>query len=646
MPPSRSREAGNPCARREPAASAAPPAQKLRGVLTSPDMGSEPRRQVEPAREARLRLLANTVAKRERELAILSEVAARVHGAQDVAAIFHIALEEICRRMGLETAWVFMGEEGGRLELAAHRGLAPSYLETVRSRGLGECLCSEVFRTGHRMQARNTGHCPRLPQLVEGTSAVAGHACVPLLFERGTAGVLNVASRPGEPFSDDELRFLETLGHQIALAVERARHRQAEHVRDQEARAMAAISKAVGGSLDPAAVIRAVGRTAGELLGGDQVHIFLGSDPRRLRLASLTGPPEGALAEGQAVDLVADGWRLTARAVELRRLVRMDGSEAGGLEGAREGSLGAAAVLVTPLLAHDQPLGALVVSRRRPHAWTPGEVETAEALATQAAVALENARLFDEARTAYLELKDAQERIIRSEKMAVLGTFASGLAHEVRNPLNSMALQLSILERRIGRCEPGLSLEMAELTGIIREEIKRLDTLVNDFLLFSRTDRLQQAAASLEALVDEIVRLMRPEAKAGGVTLRRQRVGEPVPPLRMDAEKMKQVVMNLVRNAIEAMPDGGTVTVECGLVGGRARLVVRDTGPGLPPGLDVFQLFVTTKPRGTGLGLSIVQQIVLQHGGDIDTAAEPGQGACFAITLPVVPAEAGEEVRA
>jgi signal transduction histidine kinase len=97
------------------------------------------------------------------------------------------------------------------------------------------------------------------------------------------------------------------------------------------------------------------------------------------------------------------------------------------------------------------------------------------------------------------------------------------------------------------------------------------------------------------------------------------------------------VVMNLVRNAVEAMPEGGVVTVESGLVEERARLIVRDTGPGLPSGVDVFQLFVTTKPKGTGLGLSIVQQIVLQHGGDIVAAGEPGEGACFTVTLPIQP---------
>jgi signal transduction histidine kinase len=436
--------------------------------------------------EDRVRALGDTVSQRERELATLAHVASRVHGEDEVQTILDIALDEILERMDLKTAWIFMGtDEEKKLALAASRGVSQRYLDEIRTEGLGECLCPEVFWSGHRMQARNTTQCPRMPDIVEGLNAPVAHACIPLRFDRGTRGVLNVAARPGQLFTEDELRFLETLGHQIALAVERARHLQ------------------------------------------------------------------------------------------------------------------------------------------------------------------ENTRLFEEARQAYQELREAQERSLRSEKMAVLGTFASGLAHEVRNPLNSIGLQLSILDRRIGRCEPKLGKEMAELSGIIREEVKRLDGLVGDFLLFSRADRIQYHSADLEQLIDEVVQLLRPEAQAARVTIRRERAREPIPPARMDGEKMKQVVMNLLRNAVEAMPEGGVVTVESGLVDGRARLVVRDTGPGLPPGVDVFQLFVTTKPKGTGLGLSIVQQIVLQHGGDVVAAArEPGQGACFTVTLPVQPAsEAQTEAR-
>lgn len=418
--------------------------------------------------EDRVRALSAEIRERELELTVLAQVAARVHGSEDPDAILDIALEEILQRLGLDAAWIFVGDERERkLRLAASRGVSPAYLEEIRTQGLGECLCPEVFWSGHRMQARNTTQCPRMPDIVQGLKAPVAHACIPLKFEGTTKGVLNVAARPGQVFSEEELRFLETLGHQIGLAVERARHRAAEAA--------------------------------------------------------------------------------------------------------------------------------------------------------------------------------AREQLVRKEKMAVIGTFASGLAHEVRNPLNSIALQTSVLERRIAKLREGeAAREMRELTGSIREEIQRLNGLVDDFLLFSRADRIQYRPASLEALLDEVIRLLTHEAEAAGVTLDRKPIGAPLPRFPMDAEKMKQVVINLVRNAIEAMPSGGTVTVECGLVDGRARLTVRDTGEGLPKGVDVFQVFVTTKPKGTGLGLSIVQQIVAQHGGEISASSPPGGGACFNVTMPLPPASEGE----
>jgi GAF domain-containing protein len=195
-------------------------------------MGTDDR--LQKSYEDRVRALNDAIRHRERELVILSQVAGRVHGEEEVQQILDIALEEILDRMELNAAWIFVGDERNRkLHLAAFRGVSPAYLELVRTQGLGECLCPEVFWTGHRMQARNTTQCPRMPDIVAGLKAPVAHACIPLKFEGVTKGVLNVAARPGEQFSEEELRFLETLGHQIGLAVERALHREAERRRDQ-----------------------------------------------------------------------------------------------------------------------------------------------------------------------------------------------------------------------------------------------------------------------------------------------------------------------------------------------------------------------------------------------------------------------------
>ena len=599
------------------------------------------------AYEERVRALEGLTRQRERELMILSQVAARVHSEEDPDAILQIALDEILDRMGLTAAWVFIGDDRERkLRLAAARGVSAAYLEEIRTQGLGECLCPEVFWSGHRMQARNTTQCPRMPWIVEGLSDPVAHACIPLKFEGTVRGVLNVAARPGEQFSEEELRFLETLGHQIGLAVERGRHHEAERLRNQEARALAAVSKAMGGSLDQTAVLEAVGDTAREVLGADRVTILLGSNPARMQVAYLGGLPHPELRPNQVLDLVGMGARLKIRALEERRAFFVEDwsvdSRGNPLPALQWQDLSG---VVAPLATPQRTFGLLILTSRSVRRWSEDETALAEGFAAQAAVALENAHLFAESRRAYRDLKEAQQRILLSEKMAVLGTFASGLAHEVRNPLNSIALQVSLLERRIARLEPAVGKEMRELADTIREEIRRLDGLVGDFLLFSRTDRMHDHVASLDLIVDEVLRLLQPEAAASGVGLRRETVGAPPPEFRMDAEKMKQVVINLVRNAVEAMPAGGTVTIESGLVDGQAQLVVRDTGPGLPEGVDVFQLFVTTKPKGTGLGLSIVQKIVLHHGGDISAASLPGQGAAFTVRLPMSGTGAREGVQ-
>lgn len=591
--------------------------------------------------------LEKAIRQRERELSILAEISSLHHGREDVQDLLDATLEALLGGLGLRSAWVLLEDaDTPGLRLAAHSGLSPDYLTLVARKGLGECLCRQVFSSGQGALARNTLQCPRMPMIALGEDQLTAHASVPLAFKGESRGVLNVAAPPGTAFDDAELRFLETVGRQLCVAVEGALHLKAERLYNQEARALAALNKGIGEQLDPDAVLEAVGKTALEVLRVDRVHILLGSDPRDLVVGHVAGLPHPELRQGQSLDLTTFGDSLHRSALEQqRRLVTSDWAQDEGVNRELARRWAGAAAVVLPLVARKTALGLLVLTSEQPHAWTEDQLDVGEALASQASVALENARLYEKARRAYRELNEAQARIIQSEKLAVVGTFASGLAHEVRNPLNSIALQLSVLERRVAPLPAPLAGQVKELVGVIREEVKRLDNLVGDFLQFSRSNRVQYRPTSLDALVDEVTRLLRPEARAAGVSLRRERMGAALPDLRVDPEKMKQVVINLVRNSIEAMPDGGAIQVATGLLDGRALLVVKDTGPGLPEGLDVFQLFVTTKARGTGLGLSIAQQIVLEHGGEIVASSEPGNGATFTVSLEVErpAAAAGDE---
>ncbi|HVT06174.1 MAG TPA: ATP-binding protein [Polyangia bacterium] len=225
-------------------------------------------------------------------------------------------------------------------------------------------------------------------------------------------------------------------------------------------------------------------------------------------------------------------------------------------------------------------------------------------------------------------------RTLRAERLAAVGTLAAGLAHEVRNPLNSAALQLAVLERRLERGEPAD--RAAPIVRIIKSEIDRLDHLVRDFLAFAKPAPLEPRPIDVEALLASTAGLIGPEAEAAAVQLTIDAAAQ-LPSVAGDAERLRQVLLNLTRNALEAMQDrGGHLTLRARREKEVVEIDVEDDGPGFPNDLPVFDAFFTTKDQGTGLGLSLAHRIVADHGGTIRVASRPGR-TCFTFTLPLAP---------
>ena len=205
-------------------------------------------------------LQGELLARRNVELEVLRELAGSLQGLPNEEAMLQAALDLVLEKLGLEAGWVLWGESDRReLELAASRGISEHFVRKSREEGLGECLCRDVFQSGRLRFARNTTECPRMPELIRDSPALMTHACIPLKFERGTLGVMNIANRPGRIFSPQELQFLETVGNQVCLAVDKARTARAESRRNAEARALSSLASAIGGSLDEKRVLSAVG---------------------------------------------------------------------------------------------------------------------------------------------------------------------------------------------------------------------------------------------------------------------------------------------------------------------------------------------------------------------------------------------------
>ncbi|MEY4577089.1 MAG: hypothetical protein RL701_1792, partial [Pseudomonadota bacterium] len=230
-------------------------------------------------------------------------------------------------------------------------------------------------------------------------------------------------------------------------------------------------------------------------------------------------------------------------------------------------------------------------------------------------------------------LRDAQARLLQTERLAAIGRMAAHVSHEVRNPLSSIGLNVELLEEELRTANP----ETRELLAAVRREIDRLGGVTEEYLRVARLPNPHLLPEHLNDVVRGAVQLLRLELKAASVRVQLE-LDEDLPLVAMDEAQMRQVLINLLKNAREAMPDGGVVRVVTRVPENATgvELSVCDDGVGMEPEQKerIFDLFYTTKQRGSGLGLPLTQQIVVAHGGHIRCESAPGQGTDFRLFLP------------
>jgi signal transduction histidine kinase len=240
-------------------------------------------------------------------------------------------------------------------------------------------------------------------------------------------------------------------------------------------------------------------------------------------------------------------------------------------------------------------------------------------------------------------LQEREQRLIRSERLAAIGRMAAHIAHEVRNPLSSIGLNAELLEEELQQKPDG-----AKLCRAIQHEVDRLNALTQEYLRFARLPQPKLERQDLRPILVSLLDFMREDARSRGVAVVAE-LADPLPPLPVDEGQLRQALLNLCRNALEAMSGGGTLTVRAAVAGDRLEIAVRDTGSGIAPEhlARVFEPFFSTKEHGTGLGLALTQHIVAAHGGTIAIDSTPGHGTEFRVRLPLAgPAAAGATAEA
>jgi PAS domain S-box-containing protein len=230
-------------------------------------------------------------------------------------------------------------------------------------------------------------------------------------------------------------------------------------------------------------------------------------------------------------------------------------------------------------------------------------------------------------------VKKIENEIELSRRLAAIGRLTSGVAHEVKNPINSIVVHLEVLREKLLQIDPDTKRHM----DVIGSEIHRLDRVVKTLVDFTRPVELKLVEIDLREIVEDVVALSAPEAGRHGVNIESRVDSEPLP-VRVDADLIKQGVLNVVLNGVQAMPDGGPLTVYADRVGQAARIIVQDRGIGIPPEVrdKIFNLYFTTKKTGSGIGLAMTYRVLQLHNGALDFESTPGEGTTFRLLLPLL----------
>ncbi|MBI3097569.1 MAG: GAF domain-containing protein [Planctomycetes bacterium] len=475
----------------------------------------------------------------------------------------------------------------------------------------------------------------------------------PLRFRETRLGFVTFFCDSPRECQTEDVAVGRALAAELALALHHARlvhehkattARLADRV--SEVSLLADVTSKVSRSLDLEETLRAITENLARIINASDCFIFLADESAQaLRLAAVSP------AMRPQTQNVRIGYHEPSGAVqcyiEKKPVVSEDTQHDARLSPRMVQLTGAKAVLFVPLLLGDRSIGVMAFDEtRRKRVFTAEEISRCRTVASQVAVAVNHARLYEDLRRSHEELVRAQSQVIASTRLAAIGEMSAVIAHEIRNPLGIIQNSIEMLRQAI----PAGS-GRDELFTVLGQETRRLNRMLSDFLIFSRQKRPVRVDYDLTEAIRGVCDLAQRDAQ-WAPTLRLERRGPPpgfVFPL--DLDLFKQALFNLVMNAVQAMPDGGTLTVSAEApetANGPLILVVADTGTGIPPELQekVFQPFFSTRPRGTGLGLSIVKQIVEAHGGGVSVESGPGKGTRLTTVWPrpgaAAPSAAGD----
>ena len=560
-------------------------------------------------------------------LKLLYQVGNVIHSTLEPQEALELITNEAVRLMRASSgSVVLINPTTGFLEIQAAEGL-PTTAGELKLR-VGEGITGWVARTG---KAARVGDVTKDPRYIMLRQEVRSELAVPLEVNGEVRGVLNVDSDRPDAFSRADQELLEALAVQAARVIHNTWLYEQLRLKARLFESLASVSRTINSTLDLDDALRVITREACVLMRAKMCSLMLLDESREwLELRANYGAGEAYISKPR----LSAAESLLGVVVRRKKPLQVENVQVSSryqnVEVARREGL--VALLSVPLLFAGQAIGTLSVYTGQPYSFSNEEIRILSALAELSAIAIEKARLYE-------RIVDVEEQLRQNEKLSALGLLAAEVAHEIRNPLTVMKMLYHSLDLKFPPDDP-----RAKDARIIDQKIEHLNRIVEQILAFARTSEPQLAPVNVNQLIDELGLLVRHKLKNQDVEWLLQ-LAPDLPPVMGDATQLEQAFLNLILNAAEAMPAGGTLKITSRPApsrrttgkSGHVLLEFKDTGEGMNAAQRrraFASLLSSTKRSGTGLGLAIVHRILEAHHGKLSLRSQPGKGACIRILLP------------
>ena len=637
-------------------------------------MGTEVDRTADPAELSRLvkelEARGTHLEHSNHRMRLLLEILSLVQGADDLETTLRIILTCVTSgySLGFNRAFLFLLDKGGKclrgaLAVGPRSGEeAQEIWQNIEEKGGGLEDIVSASRAGGREGDRDLTEKVRRIRLAVGDGASllekclserepivvtdlsgvsemdvlrslgsSSFVCAPIVTGGCPVGVVVADNMiTGRIPSEEQVGLLKMLGNQVGEIVTHARHLDDIERRLRELSTLNEVCKGILSTTDLETDLALIVRISAQVLNARGAALRLvDEDTGELVTQALYGVSEAEEVSGTDAQAIAE--RVAASGAPV-----LAGSAASG-EWSGEEVRQNGGLICVPLVKADRVIGTLTVfggaqtDSLGGAEFGEGDLRFLSVLGGQAAIAIENAKLFDNLKKTQQRIQELNKHLFRSERLAALGELSSQVAHEIRNPLTAIGGFARSIERQMDSDDP----ERDSIETIIRET-ERLERILTEQLCFARISPPVFKSDDINRVVRETVSLFaeRIESKQGRLDTV---LAEDIPPMNIDAGKIEQVLVNLLQNAVESIPDGGTIRVTTSRLDRVAEVRVANDGPPIPTEVidRMFVPFATTKASGTGLGLSIASEIVYEHGGTIDVRSDAESGTIFLISLPL-----------